>query len=115
MTYGLLFDTCLQAIGELDDTFVIKLNRIRPIAPEAVAAAAEAQAIWFYEEATVSGGVGQTFAALLEEKGGNARFFHKAVPDTYVKQASVDSQLRKFGLDKASIVSEVNHAEENPA
>ena len=29
--------------------------------------------------------------------------------------ASVDSQLRKFGLDKASIVSEVNHAEENPA
>ena len=63
----------------------------------------------------VSGGVGQTFAALLEEKGGNARFFHKAVPDTFVKQASVDSQLRKFGLDKASIVSEVNHAEENPA
>jgi hypothetical protein len=35
--------------------------------------------------------------------------------DTFVKQASVDSQLRKFGLDKASIVSEVNHAEENPA
>ena len=34
---------------------------------------------------------------------------------TFVKQASVDSQLRKFGLDKASIVSEVNHAEENPA
>ena len=65
--------------------------------------------------ATVSGGVGQTFAALLEEKGGNARFFHEAVPDTFVKQASVDSQLRKFGLDKASIVSEVNHAEENPA
>jgi deoxyxylulose-5-phosphate synthase len=65
--------------------------------------------------AAVSGGVGQTFAALLEEKGGNARFFHKAVPDTFVKQASVDSQLRKFGLDKASIVSEVNHAEENPA
>ncbi|HBV73849.1 MAG TPA: 1-deoxy-D-xylulose-5-phosphate synthase [Ruminococcaceae bacterium] len=115
VTYGRLFDTCLQAIGELDDTFVIKLNRIRPIAPEAVAAAAKAQAIWFYEEATVSGGVGQTFAALLEEKGGNARFFHKAVPDTFVKQASVDSQLRKFGLDKASIVSEVNHAEENPA
>ena len=115
VTYGRLFDTCLQAIGELDDTFVIKLNRIRPIAPEAVAAAAQAQVIWFYEEATVSGGVGQTFAALLEEKGGNARFFHKAVPDTFVKQASVDSQLRKFGLDKASIVSEVNHAEENPA
>ena len=64
---------------------------------------------------TSSGGVGQTFAALLEEKDGNARFFHKAVPDTFVKQASVDSQLRKFGLDKASIVSEVNHAEENPA
>ena len=115
VTYGRLFDTCLQAIGELDDTFVIKLNRIRPIASEAVAAAAGAQAIWFYEEATVSGGVGQTFAALLEEKGGNARFFHKAVPDTFVKQASVDSQLRKFGLDKASIVSEVNHAEKNPA
>ena len=115
VTYGRLFDTCLQAIGELDDTFVIKLNRIRPIAPEAVAAAAKAQAIWFYEEATVSGGVGQTFAALLEEKGGSARFFHKAVPDTFVKQASVDSQLRKFGLDKAAIVSEVNHAEENPA
>ena len=75
----------------------------------------KAKAIWFYEEATVSGGVGQTFAALLEEKGGNVRFFHKAVPDTFVKQASVDSQLRKFGLDKASIVSEVNHAEENPA
>ena len=52
----------------------IKLNRIRPIAPAAVAAAAKAQAIWFYEEATVSGGVGQTFAALLEEKGGNAAF-----------------------------------------
>ena len=29
VTYGRLFDTCLQAIGELDDTFVIKLNRIQ--------------------------------------------------------------------------------------
>ena len=54
----------------------------------------------FLAEATVSGGVGQTFAALLEEKDGNARFFHKAVPDTFVKQASVDSQLRKFGLPR---------------
>ena len=115
VTYGRLFDTCLQACETLRDTFVIKLNRIRPLAPEAVAAAAGAQEIWFYEEATASGGVGQTFATMLEEAGCSARFFHKAVPDIFVKQASVDSQLHKFGLDKASIISEVNHAEENPA
>ena len=63
VTYGRLFDTCLEAIEELDDTFVIKLNRIRPIAPEAVAAAAQAQVIWFYEEAT------RQYPALRERYG----------------------------------------------
>lgn len=115
ITYGRLFDTCLQTMNRVSDVFVIKLNRIRPIAPEAVQAAAGAEKIWFYEEATASGGVGQTFAAMLGTLRSDAHFIHKAVPDQYVKQASVDRQLEEFGLDLASMVREVGYAKENKA
>ena len=37
-------------------------------------------------------------------------FQHFTVTDEFVKQASVDSQIKAYKLDRDSIIREVNHA-----
>ncbi len=108
VTYGREFANCYDALSELEDTFIIKLNRIKPIDREVIKYTRNAEKIFFFEEGVKTGGVGECFAALLEEAGIKAEFRHIAVEDEFVKQASVCSQLKKYHLDKASVINEVN-------
>ena len=67
--------------------------------------------VYFYEEAVESGGVGDRFAALLQQNGINCAFVHHCANESFVKQAPVAHQMMRFGLDVDSIVREVSHAE----
>lgn len=110
VTYGREFSQCCKAYESLDDTFLIKLNKIKPISSEICDCLKNAKSIYFFEEGIKTGGVGDCFAALLEENNINAEFHHIAVNDEFIKQASVDRQLEKYKLDYQSIINEVNKA-----
>ena len=104
ITYGVEFSECYSAFLELENTFIIKLNKIKPI-DNSVINLVNDKNVFFFEESIKSGSVGEAFAALLEENGIFADYHHICVHDDFVKQASVDSQLKTYKLDKNSVIS----------
>ncbi len=109
VTYGRLFSECYSALQELDDTFLIKLNKIKPISTAICDELTQCKKIYFYDEGIRTGGIGETFASMLMQRGMNVKFTHIAIDDEFVKQASVESQLRRYKMDRESIIEEVSH------
>ena len=97
-----------DALGELDNTFAIKLNRIKPINPNVLDLLKNVKTVYFFEEGIKSGGVGECFGSMLAESDVTAKFRHICIEDEFIKQASVESQLKKYRLDKESIIDIVN-------
>ena len=81
----------------------VKLNRIKPLDPAAINAVTGCARVFFFEEGVRSGGIGESFALSLLERGFKGVFRLVAVPDCFVPQASTADQLRQFGLDRDSI------------
>ena len=108
VSYGREFVNCYNAMQETENTYVIKLNRIKPLDKEVVSHLKNAKRILFFEEGIKNGGVGEAFAELLEENAVKAEFVHIAVDNEFVKQAPVPSQIKKYGLDKDSIINRIN-------
>lgn len=109
ITYGREFNECYSALANLDDTFLIKLNKIKPIDSSVCDLFRNTKNIYFFEEGIKTGGVGEIFASLLEENGINASYKLYAVPDEFVKQATVNRQIEKYNLDSKSIVEIVKN------
>lgn len=107
ITYGRLFSECYQAYENLDNTCLVKLNKIKPIDESVVNELKLCKDIYFYEEGIRSGGIGETFASILLENNIKAEFHHIAVNDEFIRQASVDSQLKHYKMDCQSIIEEV--------
>lgn len=107
VTYGRLFSECCQAYENLDNTCLVKLNKIKPIDESVINELKLCKDIYFYEEGIRSGGIGETFASILLENNIKAEFHHIAVNDEFIRQASVDSQLKHYRMDCQSIIEEV--------
>lgn len=110
VTYGREFSECIKAYERLEDTFVIKLNRIKPIDKSVLNELKNTKNIFFFEEAIASGGIGESFGNMLAENSVSASYKHICVTDEFVKQASVDSQMKAYKLDCDSIIREVSNA-----
>lgn len=108
VSFGREFLNIYDALGELDSTFAIKLNRIKPINPNVLDLLKNVKTVYFFEEGIKSGGVGECFGSMLAESDVTAKFRHICIEDEFIKQASVDSQLKKYRLDKESIIDIVN-------
>lgn len=108
VSFGREFLNVYDALGELDNTFAIKLNRIKPINPNVLDLLKNVKTVYFFEEGIKSGGVGECFGSMLAESEVTAKFRHICIEDEFIKQASVDSQLKKYRLDKESIIDIVN-------
>lgn len=108
VTYGREFNECYKAYEELNDVFLVKLNKIKPLSQKMCDIVANAKCILFYEEGIKSGGVGEIFGSMLKENSINAKYKHICVNDEFIKQASVQRQLEAYKLDKQSIINEVN-------
>lgn len=106
--FGREFLNVYDALGELDNTFAIKLNRIKPINPNVLDLFKNVKTVYFFEEGIKSGGVGECFGSMLAESDVTAKFRHICIEDEFIKQASVESQLKKYRLDKESIIDIVN-------
>lgn len=107
VTYGRLFSECCQAYENLDNTCLVKLNKIKPIDESVINELKLCKDIYFYEEGIRSGGIGETFASILLKNDIKAEFHHIAVNDEFIRQASVDSQLKHYKMDCQSIIEEV--------
>lgn len=108
VSFGREFLNVYDALGELDNTFAIKLNRIKPINPNVLELLKNVKTVYFFEEGIKSGGVGECFGSMLAESDVTAKFRHICIEDEFIKQASVESQLKKYRLDKESIIDIVN-------
>ena len=109
VSYGREFSNCYDAYNELEDVFLIKLNKIKPLDVSVCEHLREVKQIFFFEEGIKTGGTGECFAAMLEVYGVKADFKLIAVKDEFIKQAEVSAQLEKYHLDKDSIVQIVNN------
>lgn len=111
VTYGRLFFEAAKAIKELAnhsiDAKVLKLNRIKPIDPEALKTVMNATHIFFYEEGVRSGGIGEKFAAEILQHGYKGNYDITAVEDCFVKQAKVPELIKQYGFDSDSMVNKI--------
>lgn len=110
VTYGREFSQCIKALEELEDVCLIKLNTVKPIDKSVCEVLTNSRKIFFFEEGVKSGGIGESFEALLYENCIKAEFKHFAVNNEFVKQASVSRQLEKYSLDTNSVIREVSNA-----
>lgn len=109
VTYGREFSECYAAYKNLKDTFIIKLNKIKPVEIGAVNLLRDAKNVFFYEESVKTGSVGEVMAAMLAENGIHVNFRHIAVNNEFIRQASIESQLKTYKMDRESIINEVSN------
>ena len=95
IAYGRIVHNLYSAAGDWD---VLKLVKIFPIDGEVIDICMEYPEIYFFEEGSGIGGAAENLLSRLYEKGYRGNFTIKAV-DGFVRQAAVDSCMRKFGLD----------------
>ncbi len=107
VTYGRVVGNAINAAIELGNTAVIKLNSLTEINSALFSELHKYENIFFFEEGIKSGGIGEHLGNLIAESDINASYRHIAVDGCFVAAASVDSQLKKFGLDKNSIIKTV--------
>lgn len=110
VTYGTLIAEALKAKHTLDadniNISVVKLNVINPLSNELIEKLSSFKNVLFFEEGILSGGIAEKCGFKLLENGFRGRFKAQAV-EGFVKQASVDSQRKKHGLDSDSIAKTV--------
>ncbi len=108
VTYGRLFSFASQARIELAErgieASVLKLNRIIPLDENAVRSVLDCESLFFFEEGTESGGVGEQFLLCLEESGFKGDVSLRAVKDPFLAHAPMFRTLEKLGLNTEGMV-----------
>jgi 1-deoxy-D-xylulose-5-phosphate synthase len=107
VTYGRLFSFACKALTQLKEQGIsiriVKLNRIKPVDPEAVANSMQAQKVFFFEEGIEQGGVGEHFQHLLCEAGFSGDYYLKGITN-FVPHASMLQSLDALGLNDRGMV-----------
>lgn len=114
VTYGRLFCEAAKAVKGLAEhgvkAKVLKLNRIKPIDPEAVKELLGAKRVFFFEEGVRSGGIAEKLAAELLQSGYKGSYNITAVEDCFVKQAKVPELIKDYGFDAQSMIEKILNA-----
>lgn len=110
VTYGREFSNCAEALNELGDVMLIKLNKLKPIDLSVIDLIINCSSVLFFEEGIKSGGIGESFGDALLKSHFVGEYKHICVNDEFVKQAPVSRQMQKYGLDKESVIKEVQNA-----
>lgn len=108
VTYGRCFAEACKAQKELlgrgIDTFVVKLNTIKPINGEAVKKVLDCKQVYFFEEGQRFGGIGETYCDKLYKYSYKGKVKITAVNGAFPTQNSVSGLLKHYLLDKDGIV-----------
>ncbi len=107
VTYGRLFSFAAEAADKLGargiDVKLLKLNRVIPIAADAVSEVLDCPQVFFFEEGIRQGGVGEYFATLLLEGGFAGRYVLRAIDQPFIKHAPMFRALEQLGLSTGGI------------
>ena len=111
VSYGRAAENTRKAGTELENEYnincdILKLNKIYPFSDEMVKRAAGYENIFFFEEGMKNGGIGEHLLTSVVSEGFRGKYSITAV-EGFVKQASVNSQMKKYGLDMESITEKV--------
>lgn len=98
----------LPESGACDTLF---LNRIMPIPGEVIDILKAYSQIYFFEEGMRRGGIGEHLLYSLNRAGFRGGFRITAVENQFVGAAECEAQLRKYGLDRESILRRVRDEE----
>lgn len=103
VTYGRLFSFTAECVQQLSTKApgikLLKLNRIIPLAPQAIGQALQCRKVFFFEEGVRLGGIGEHFGALLQEAGFAGSYHLRAIEDPYIPHAPMFRSLEALGLN----------------
>ena len=110
VTYGTLTAEALKAKQILNtnniNVAVVKLNIINPLSDALIEKLLSYKNVLFFEEGILNGGIAEKCGFKLLQNGFFGKYKAHAV-EGFVKQATVVSQRKKYGLDCDSIVNTV--------
>ncbi len=120
-------EICLVAVGSMVQVAVeireelikeghkctlINARFVQPPDPEMAEIAGKHRIVVSLEENVRSGGFGERFLDVLEEKGyaKNIKYIHVAIPDVYVEHGNVEILKKETGIDKESVLEKIREA-----
>ncbi len=106
ISYGITFSNCYKALTD-KKVDLVKLNCINKFSDELVKSLLEYNHIFFFEETSARGGIGELLADKLLEAGYKGHFKVSAIPDEFVKQGTQAEQRKLYRLDNKSIINTV--------
>ena len=104
VTYGRIFSNAVDAQRELENTDIIKLNKIYPISEKIVELLQNYKEIYFFEEGILSGGIAEHIGCRLLEKGYSGKYSTYAIGNEFVGASTIQSALKKYKLDTESMI-----------
>ena len=104
ITYGRIFSNAVEAQKSLENTDVIKLNRIYPIGEEVINLLSRYKEIYFFEEGILSGGIAEHIACRLLKKDFKGKYCVNAINDEFVGASTIQAALKKYKLDTESMI-----------
>lgn len=111
ITYGRIFSNACLAKEELEisglKVCIIKLNQIKPLKEDVITLSLKFKKIFFFEEGSLNGGLGEHFSYRLSKRDFKGRYKLIAIDNKFVLQSSVDSILKSLSLDKDGIVNTI--------
>ncbi len=116
VTYGRIFANAARTVNVLRDSIscsVLKLNRIKPIDEACIELANSKKYVIFFEEGQKYGGINETFALKLLEKGFKGVYRSVAVADDFPVHDSVQAQLSKYNLDSDGMIRVIREVTAN--
>lgn len=109
VTYGRLFSCAVDAQKSLNNTDIIKLNKVYPIVEQIVELLLKYNEIYFFEEGVLSGGIAEHIGCILLQKGYSGKYTVNAIGDEFVSAATIASSLKKYKLDTQSMIDTVGN------
>lgn len=104
ITYGRIFVNVIKAKEKLDNTAVLKLNKIHPLPDGLIDTVKKYKKLFFFEEGIKKGGIAEQLASTLIENKIYVDYNIHAIDDTFVPSMDVESAFKKFGFDAQSII-----------
>lgn len=104
VTYGRIFNNAVLAQRSLNNTDVVKLNKVYPVEDEVIETLLNYKEIYFFEEGILSGGIGEHIAAKLLTCGFNGKYNLYAIDNEFVAASTIESALKKYKLDSESMI-----------
>ena len=104
VTYGRIFSNAVDAQKDLENTDIIKLNKIYPISDKIVELLQNYKEIYFFEEGVLSGGIAEHIGCRLLEKGYDGKYSTHTVGNEFVGASTIQSALKKYKLDVESMI-----------